>query len=73
MLEMIVAAIAKLPTWLSMITDALLVIILFTFSIIFLWGMFVGIRIIGRRSNDIESITLIPFGIKFKSNDQQNN
>jgi hypothetical protein len=66
MLEMIVVSIAKLPHWLGLVAEVMLVTILFTFAIIFLWGMWLGISIVGRRANDIESITLIPLEIKFR-------
>jgi TRAP-type C4-dicarboxylate transport system permease small subunit len=66
MLEVIVGFIKTLPTWLHMVTEALIVAVMFSFAVIFLWGMWVGIKIVGRRANDIESITLVPFAIRFK-------
>ena len=57
--------IKALPAWLFHTVEILIVAVIFSFATIFLWGMYVGIRIIGKRSNKIAEITIFPPTIKF--------
>jgi hypothetical protein len=67
MLEsLILPFIKSLPTWLYHTAEIMIVAVIFSFATIFLWGMYCGIRIIGKRSNKITEITFLPPTIKFK-------
>ena len=66
MIETLIAFIKAFPTWLFHLVEVLLVALVFSFCVIFLWGIYFGIRIIGRRANKISEITLIPPTIKFR-------
>ena len=57
--------IKALPAWLFHTVEILIVAVIFSFATIFLWGMYVGIRIIGKRSNKISEINIFPPSIKF--------
>jgi hypothetical protein len=67
MLETLVLPFIKsLPVWLYHIVEVMIVAIIFSFAVIFLWGMWVGIRIVGSRSERISEISVFPPSIKFK-------
>ena len=66
MLETVILPFIKaLPAWLFHTVEVLIVAVVFSFATIFLWGMYVGIRIIGKRSNKISEINIFPPSIKF--------
>jgi hypothetical protein len=56
----------SLPTWLYHTVEVMIVAIIFSFATIFLWGMWVGIRIVGKRANKISEINIFPPSIKFR-------
>jgi hypothetical protein len=66
MLESIATFIKTLPSWLAITVEVLFVIIIFMTALTFLAGVWCGMRIIGRRANEIEAIELWPPRIKFK-------
>lgn len=67
MLESIIAFLKTLPHWLGTIAEILIVATVFMTMMTFLAGIWCGLRIIGRRANQIESITFFPPKITFKS------
>jgi TRAP-type C4-dicarboxylate transport system permease small subunit len=67
--SLILSFIKSLPSWLSQVVEVLLVAVIFSFCVIFLFGMWTGIKIIGRRANKISEITVFPPSIKFKQDE----
>jgi negative regulator of sigma E activity len=67
MLEMLMAFIKSLPTWLSQVVEVLVVAVVFLTIMTFLAGVWCGIRIIGRRANSIEEIQFFPPKVTFKN------
>lgn len=67
MLEMLMAFIKSLPTWLSHVVEVMIVAVVFLTVMTFLAGVWCGIRIIGRRANSIEEIQFIPPKVTFKN------
>ena len=51
--------------WLSQLVDVLIVTIVFITAIMFLVGMWCGLRIIGKRANSINEIQFFPPKITF--------
>ncbi len=70
MLDVIITFIKGLPLYLFHIVEIMVVGVLFTAACLFLFGLFVGIRIIGRRANKIEEISFFPPKITFKVDDE---
>jgi len=66
MLESIATFIKTLPNWLGTIVEVLFVIVIFMTAMTFIAGMWCGMRIVGRRAQEIEAIELWPPRIKFK-------
>jgi hypothetical protein len=66
MLESIATFVKTLPSWLAITVEVLFVIIIFMTAVTFLAGVWCGMRIIGRRANEIQAIELWPPRIKFK-------
>lgn len=66
MLESIATFIKTLPSWLGTIVEVLFVIVIFMTAMTFIAGMWCGMRIVGRRAQEIEAIELWPPRIKFK-------
>jgi hypothetical protein len=67
MLEtLILPFIKSLPAWLYHVAEVMIVAIIFSFATIFLWGMWVGIKIVGKRANKISEINIFPPSIKFR-------
>jgi hypothetical protein len=66
MLESIAAFIKTLPSWLGTIVEVLFVIVIFMTAMTFIAGMWCGMRIVGRRAQEIDAIELWPPRIKFK-------
>lgn len=67
MLETLILPFIKtLPTWLYHVVEVMIVAMIFSFAVIFLWGLWVGIRIVGNRSERISEITVFPPRIKFR-------
>lgn len=69
MLESITGFIKTLPHWLAVTAEVLIVIVLAMTAFTFLAGLWVGIRIIGRRSEQIQSVELWPPRIVFRNNE----
>jgi len=67
MVEMLMAFIKSLPTWLSHVVEVMVVAIVFLTIMTFLAGVWCGIRIIGRRANSIEEIQFFPPKVTFKT------
>jgi hypothetical protein len=67
MLEMLIAFIKSLPTWLSHVVEVMVVAVVFLTVMTFLAGVWCGIRIIGRRANSIEEIQFLPPKVTFKN------
>jgi hypothetical protein len=66
MLESIATFVKTLPHWLAITVEVLVVAVIFMTALTFLAGVWCGLRIIGRRANEIEAIELWPPRIKFK-------
>ena len=66
MLESIATFIKTLPHWLAITVEVLFVVVIFMTAMTFLAGVWCGLRIIGKRHNEIEAIELWPPRIKFK-------
>jgi len=71
MLESIIAFLKTLPHWLGTIAEVLIVATVFMTMMTFLAGIWCGLRIIGRRANQIESITFFPPKITFKTQTEE--
>jgi hypothetical protein len=67
MLEMLIAFIKSLPSWLASVVEVLVVAVVFMTVMTFLMGVWCGIRIIGRRANSIEEIQFFPPKVTFKT------
>lgn len=68
MLEsLILPFIKSLPAWLFHVVEVMIVAVVFSFCVVFLWGLWVGIRIVGKRSNKISEINIFPPSIKFRN------
>ena len=65
MLETIIAFLKTLPNWLSTVAEVLIVAVVFMTIMTFLVGVWCGLRIIGRRANNIEEIQFLPPKITF--------
>ena len=65
MLESLIAFLKTLPHWLSTIAEVLIVATVFLTIMTFLAGVWCGLKIIGRRANQIESIQFLPPKITF--------
>ena len=65
-LEYLAAFIKTLPHWLAMLSQAIIVMVLTSFAIIFLFGLWTGIRVIGYKAGKIRRISLMPFEIEFE-------
>ena len=71
MLESIIAFLKTLPNWLHQVAEVLIVATVFLTIMTFLAGVWGGLRIIGRRANQISEISFIPPKISFKSIDDK--
>ena len=71
MLESIIAFLKTLPHWLHQVAEVLIVATVFMTMMTFLAGIWCGLRIIGRRANQIESITFFPPKITFKTQTEE--
>ena len=69
MLESLLAFIKTFPQWLYHTVEVLLVSVVFTALCIFLFGLYTGIRIVGRRANKIAEISVWPPRITFREED----
>ena len=67
MLEILIAWVKSLPVWLSHTVEVLVVAITFLTAVTFLAGVWVGLLVIRKRARSIESFTLIPFRIEFRT------
>jgi len=65
MLESLIAFLKTLPSWLHQVAEILIVAVVFMTIMTFLAGVWCGLRIIGRRSNQISEIQFIPPKITF--------
>jgi hypothetical protein len=70
MLESLISLTKTLPIWLLHVVEVLMVAVLFSFCVIFMWGVVMGIKIVAGRANRIEEITAFPPTIKFKVEDK---
>jgi len=68
MLESIIAFLKTLPSWLHQVAEVLIVATVFLTIMTFLAGVWCGLKIIGRRANQIESIQFLPPKIVFSHN-----
>jgi hypothetical protein len=71
MIETIIAFMKGFPTLLFHVVEVLIVAVVFSFCVIFLYGIYVGIRIIGKRANKISEITVFPPTIKFRDDERK--
>lgn len=65
MLESLIAFLKTLPSWLHQVAEVLIVATVFLTIMTFLAGVWCGLKIIGRRANQIESIQFLPPKITF--------
>ena len=68
MLESIIAFLKTLPTWLHQVAEVLIVATVFLTIMTFLAGVWCGLKIVGRRANQIQSIEFLPPKITFVNN-----
>ena len=66
MLETIAAFIKSLPHWLMTVAEIMIVALTFMTIVTFLAGIWCGLRIIGKRMNQIVSIEFFPPKITFR-------
>ena len=71
MLESLIAFLKTLPTWLHHVAEVLIVAVVFMTIMTFLAGVWCGLRILGRRANQISEIQFIPPKITFKGHKQE--
>lgn len=71
MLESLTAMIKTLPAWLAAVAEVLLVITIFITAISFLWGFYVGVTILRKRSNRLATIELWPPKLTFKDPEEK--
>jgi uncharacterized membrane protein YfcA len=60
MLEAFVTFVKGFPSWLFTVVEVLVVAVLFSAAVLFLFGVYIGIRMIGSRAPDIKKITFFP-------------
>ena len=60
MLEALVTFVKSFPLWLYTIVEVLVVAVLFSAACLFLFGVYIGIRMIGSKAPDIKKITFFP-------------
>lgn len=70
MLETIAAFIKTLPAWLMQVAEIMIVGLTFMTAVTFLAGIWCGMRIIGKRMNQIVSIEFFPPRIQFRDRDK---
>lgn len=73
MIESIALFIKSLPTWLAHVTEILIVAVIFMTCMTFLAGIWVGLRIIGKRMDSITEIQFFPpkITMKVKEHDEE--
>lgn len=71
MLESLITFLKTLPTWLHQVAEVLIVAVVFMTMMTFLAGIWCGLRIIGRRANEIDSISFFPPKITFKTQTEE--
>ena len=65
-MEAILAAIKSLPAWLAAVAEVLLVVTTFLTALSFLWGFYVGVMMIRRRSSKLSTVEFWPPKLTFK-------
>lgn len=71
MLESITALIKTLPAWLAAVAEVLLVITIFITAVSFLWGFYVGVTILRKRSARLHTIEFWPPKMTFKDPEEK--
>ena len=60
MLEALLTFIKAFPHWLYVTVEVLVVAVLFSAAVLFLFGVYIGIRMIGSRAPQIKKIVFFP-------------
>jgi hypothetical protein len=66
MLETILAFMKTLPSWLMTVAEVMIVGLTFMTAVTFLAGIWCGMRLIGKRFNQVASIEFMPPKITFR-------
>lgn len=66
MIEPMIAFIKTLPSWLMTVAEVMIVGLTFMTAVTFLAGIWCGLRIVGKRMNQIVSIEFFPPKIMFR-------
>lgn len=61
----------SLPAWLGHAVEILIVAVIFSFAVIFLWGFALGIRIVRGKRKEIKKISILPPSIEFYSDEDK--
>jgi len=69
-MEIMLSFIKSLPLWLGHVVEVLIVALVFMACTTFLAGIWVGLRIIGKRMDSITEIQFFPPKIIFKSKEE---
>ncbi len=64
-MEAIAAFIKTLPAWLATVAEVLLVATIFMTAISFLWGFYIGVSMIRRRSSKLATVEFWPPKLTF--------
>jgi len=70
-MESIAALIKTLPTWLATVAEVLLVAVVFMTAVSFLWGFYVGVTMIRKRSGKLATVEFWPPRLTFHDNDKK--
>lgn len=65
-METVLAAIKTLPSWLAAVAEVLLVVTTFLTALSFLWGFYVGVMMIRKRSSRLATVEFWPPKLTFK-------
>jgi uncharacterized membrane protein YfcA len=60
MLEAFVTFVKGFPSWLFTVVEVLVVAVLFSAAVLFLFGVYIGIRMIGSKAPQIKKIIFFP-------------
>jgi hypothetical protein len=67
-METLVALIKTFPGWLATVAEVLLVAVIFMTAISFLWGFYIGVSMIRKRSHKLATVEFWPPKLTFHDN-----
>jgi hypothetical protein len=72
MLEAFLTFVKGFPSWLFTVVEVLVVAVLFSAAVLFLFGLYIGIKMIGSKAPQIKRIVFFPIpSIEYYEEDEQ--